>query len=341
MKKTFRLAFMLAAMLAAATADASADGSIKRNTYQNPVIPSSTPDPTIIKCEEDGFFYLYGTEDTRNLPIYRSRNLVDWVFVGTAFNETTRPVCVGPGTDASIWAPDMNFINGQYVLYFSIGVWGHGDKCGVGVAVADRPEGPFVDRGVVLMSQEIGVNNSIDQFFIQDNGKNYLVWGSFNGIYMIELSEDGLSVKPGAEKTKIAGSLIEASYIYKHEGYYYLFGSAGSCCDGANSTYHIVCGRSDKLEGPYKDKDGHAMLYNNVETVLKGDDFVVGPGHNAEFITDDNGDIWMPYHGYLRDNPDLNRVVFLDKVQWKDGWPYIEGGHPSRSSAAPYFKNQE
>ncbi len=127
--------------------------NIRRKTYQT----------TIIKCEEDGFFYLYGTEDTHNMPIYRSRNLIDWIFVGTAFTEASRPKCVGPGTgesgnqSAGMWAPDINYINGQYVLYYGIGVWGQGNiKSGVAVATADRPEGPFIDRGVILHPRHTG-----------------------------------------------------------------------------------------------------------------------------------------------------------------------------------------
>ena len=64
-----------------------------QKTYNNPVIKSSTPDPTVIRAN-DGYFYLYGTEDMSNMPIYRSRNLVDWTFVGTAFTDATRPKCV-------------------------------------------------------------------------------------------------------------------------------------------------------------------------------------------------------------------------------------------------------
>ena len=294
MKQTFKSALLSAVLLAAGICTVTADDDINRKTYENPVIPSSTPDPTIIKCEEDGFYYLYGTEDTRNMPIYRSKNLVDWIFVGTAFNEASRPACVGPNSG--------------------------------------------VDRGVLFRSQDIGVTFSIDQFYIEDNGKKYLIWGSYNGIYMIELTDDGLRVKPGAQKVQLVGNLTEASYVYKRDGYYYLFGSTGTCCEGAKSTYHIVYGRSDKLEGPYVNKSGGRMLDNQSETLIEGDDFVAGPGHNAEFVVDDNGDTWIPYHGYLRDNEGLGRVVFIDKVQWKDGWPYVEGGHPSRTSTAPYFK---
>ena len=101
----------------------------------------------------------------------------------------------------------------------------------------------------------------------------------------------------------------------------------------------VIYGRSDKLEGPYVTKSGGRMLDNQAETLLTGDDFVAGPGHNAEFVVDDNGDTWIPYHGYLRDNDGLGRVVFIDKVQWRDGWPYMENNHPTRTSEAPYFKD--
>ena len=222
------------------------------------------------------------------------------------------------------------------MLYYSQP--GENNKHAIGVASGPSPVGPFTDHGKLIGSDEIGVDISIDQFYIEDNGKKYLIWGSYNGIYMIELTDDGLRVKPGAQKVQLVGNLAEASYVYKRDGYYYLFGSTGTCCEGAKSTYHIVYGRSNKLEGPYVNKSGGRMLDNQSETLIEGDDFVAGPGHNAEFVVDDNGDTWIPYHGYLRDNEGLGRVVFIDKVQWKDGWPYVEGGHPSRTSTAPYFK---
>lgn len=75
--------------------------SKRKRTYNNPVIDYSLPDPTIIKAD-DGYFYLYATEDIRNLPIHRSANLVDWEFVGTAFTDSTRPTF-----QQLIWAPDI------------------------------------------------------------------------------------------------------------------------------------------------------------------------------------------------------------------------------------------
>ena len=83
-----------------------------KSTYRNPVIDYSLPDPTIIKAD-DGYFYLYATEDIRNTPIHRSRNLVDWEEIGTAFTEETRPTFEPKG---GLWAPDINYVDGQYVI---------------------------------------------------------------------------------------------------------------------------------------------------------------------------------------------------------------------------------
>jgi len=139
-------------------------------TYRNPVINRSMPDPTVIKAD-DGYFYLYATEDIRNMPIYRSQDLVSWQFIGTVFTDQSRPTFEPNG---GLWAPDINLINGKYVLYYSMSVWGGEQTCGIGVATADNPDGPFTDHGKLFRSNEIGVQNSIDPCFVEDNGKKYL-----------------------------------------------------------------------------------------------------------------------------------------------------------------------
>lgn len=303
------------------------------NTYQNPIIKTSLPDPTIIKVGKT--FYLYATEDIRNTPIYKSDNLIDWEYVGTAFTDKTRPSIVAGG---GIWAPDINYINGKYVLYYSQSVWGGEWTCGVGIAVSNKPEGPFKDLGKLFNSKDIDVQNSIDPFYYEENGHKYLFWGSLRGIYGIELSSDGLSLKEGTEKQKIAGSSIEGTYIYKHNNFYYLFASHGSCCNGASSTYKVVVGRSENLFGPYITKTGRTMLGGSYDVILKGNDFVAGPGHNAEFIHDKNGDDWIIYHGFLKADPSAGRQVFMDKIIWDDGWPSIKNDSPSESSDRPVLK---
>ncbi len=300
--------------------------------YSNPVIDYSLLDPSIIKGE-DGYFYLYATEDIRNLPIHRSKDLVNWEFLGTAFTDENRPDFEPNG---GIWAPDINKIGDKYVLYYSMSVWGGEWTCGIGCAVSDRPEGPFKDCGMMFRSNGIKVQNSIDPFYIEDNGHKYLFWGSFRGIYAIELSEDGLSLKSGSSPVQIAGTAYEGTYIHKRGGYYYMFASIGSCCEGLKSTYTTVVGRSTSLFGPYLDKKGQSMMDNHHEILIHKNDSFVGTGHNSEIVSDSAGTDWLFYHAVSVANPD-GRVLMLDKIDWIDGWPSVEGNSPSVKSEKPRF----
>ena len=286
-------------------------------TNRQPVIDMSAPDPTVIRAE-DGTFYLYATEDMRNVPIFHSANLVDWKLVGTAFTDNSRPKWLPKG---GIWAPDIQRVGGKYHLYYAKSVWGGEWNAGIGVAVSNNPAGPFVDRGCMFTSKQIGIQNCIDPFYIEDGGKKYLFFGSFHGIYGVELTADGLHVKQGAKPRKVAGTFMEATYIRRRGGYYYLFGSAGTCCEGARSTYRITIGRSKSLFGPYVDKAGQRLLDNHYNILLDKDDSVLGPGHNAGLITDDAGNDYMFYHGFKASDPDAGRVVWLSRIVWADGWP--------------------
>lgn len=300
--------------------------------YKNPVVDYSLPDPSVVRGG-DGYFYLYATEDIRNLPIHRSKNLVDWEFVGTAFTKEGRPTFEPKG---GLWAPDINKIGDKYVLYYSMSRWGGEWTCGIGVATADRPEGPYQDLGMMFRSNEIGVQNSIDPFYIEDSGKKYLFWGSFRGIYGAELTDDGLALKSGGVKKQIAGTAYEGTYIYKRDGYYYLFASTGTCCEGVKSTYQTVVGRSESLWGPYVDKQGKSMMENHHELLIGRNKRFVGTGHNAELVTDDKGQDWILYHGVDVDNPH-GRVLLLDRVEWKKGWPVVKGKAASVEADRPVF----
>lgn len=304
----------------------------KTREYQNPVVNYSLPDPTVIQGN-DGFYYLYATEDIRNLPIHKSKDLVNWELVGTAFTDSTRPTFEPKG---NLWAPDINKIGDQYVLYYSMSVWGGEWTCGIGVAIADNPAGPFVDKGMLFRSNTINVQNSIDPFYIEEDGRKYMFWGSFRGIYVIELSDDGLSVKEGAEKTQIAGTAYEGTYIHRHGDYFFFFASVGSCCDGINSTYTTVVARSKDLFGPYVDKEGNPMIDNHHEILIQKNERFVGTGHNAEIISDKTGQDWILYHAIDVNNPN-GRVLLLDNIQWVDGWPVVKNSSPSNSSKVPNF----
>ena len=320
-----------------------------KHFYTNPIIRQSVPDPTVLH-DKDGYFYLYGTEDLGWIPVFRSADLVNWERMPKDCFQTqdSRPYWgETPDTSArSLWAPEIRYINGQYVLYYSWAIWGNTWHSEVGVAVSDSPTGPFTDRGQVIDAQEMNVNNSIDQFEFEENGQRYLFWGSFHGIYVTELNDDGLSVKRNADGTptmtarQVAGSAYEGTCIYKRGNWYYLFASIGSCCEGANSTYQTVVGRSDNLFGPYVNKKGESMLNNRHEVLLSAGNDFVGTGHNSIIQHDDGGQAWIIFHGYVRAEADNGRYVLLERLLWdEDGWPYVVGGTPSVKALAPVFND--
>ena len=315
-------------------------------TYTNPIITfSSAADPTVIRTDEG--FYLYATQTNDYwIPIYFSKDLVNWEFKRSAFRNATRPKPDVLPDGGAFWAPEIRYINGKYVLYFSWAKWGDGSKSYTAVATSDSPVGDFLNAKPLLITDDFG-SNCIDQFYYEEDGKKYMFVGSFNGIYVTELTDDGLSVKRDADgklvlKKQVCGRAFEGTNIYKKGKYYYLFASINNCCDGINSRYKVVVGRSEKLLGPYVDRKGKDMLDNSWELVLEGDgETFFGPGHNSIIIPDDAGTDWMIYHSYVKENGAVGgRLGMLDRIVWSaDGWPTIRKCVPSKGDLLPVFNN--
>lgn len=352
---------LLAASLVLASCAVSDNGSdglgehptpdtLAAGQYVNPVFEPILADPSVVRDPNTGDFYAYGTQDnwgdgqgSRLMPIVRSRDLVNWTLVGQAFD--TKPAWKSEG---GLWAPDVNYINGKYHLYYSYSTWGDPNP-GIGLALADEAKGPFVDQGKLFDSADADVPNSIDPHYFEDGGKVYLFWGSFSnaptqGTYGVELAADGLSVPDLSQKFKIAAGDVEAVMIHRRDGYYYFIGSKGSCCEGADSRYHVVVARSENLKGPYLDQNGKDIAERgNGTLLLQGNAIYAGPGHNARIITDDEGTDWLLYHGIERDRGKVSsgasrRTLMLDRLEWTNGWPAIAGGVPSTTpQTAPVF----
>ena len=323
--------------------------------YSNPVYGSDFPDPTVQRAL-DGTFYAYAT----GCKCKKSTDLVRWTDVSGVISRPTWNDSTYTDDDGkrktdnySLWAADVNYIDGKYVCYYASALWGNGSRTGIGVAVGDTPT-KFTDKGKLFRSTEIGVKNSIDPCYVEEFDKKYIVWGSVNDICIAELTDDGLAIKNfspinnpqpnGSWKrhagvTKLAGGAFEGAMIYKRGKYYYLFCSVGSCCNGENSTYKTVVGRSTKLMGPYTNKQGGQMVSDNYTTIISGNDRWKGPGHNSEIITDDEGQTWLLYHSYDKNNNFNGRLMLLDKITWdKNDWPVINDGHPSSDEQdAPIF----
>ena len=312
--------------------------------YRNPVFNHDFPDPAL-EWGRDGYIYAYSTNTTWTdmgpshdylRPILRSKDMVHWDFVGTVFS--TKPAWK---PDGGLWAPNVTYYNGKYLLYYAFSKWGDPDAS-IGVATADKPEGPFTDHGKLISSQEIHVRNSIDPALVVEGDKLYLFWGSFAGIFGIPLSPDG--TKLAGDKVQITSGEFEGSYIYKKDNYYYYFGSNGSCCAGASSTYRVFMGRSQSLMGPYVDKNGKPLLTGGGTEFLHADSKGVfaGTGGNGNIEKDDAGNYWIVYHAFEKADPLRGRVLMLDRVDWgADGWPKIAGDEASTTDQpAPVFKNR-
>ena len=304
---------------------------LAQNKYTNPVFDQNTPDPSVVQAP-DGAFYAYGTGGTCR----KSYDLVNWEDMGIALKRPTWNDSVRTDKEGkvhpmrfSLWALDVSRVGKKYLVHYASAYWGNETRTGLGVAEGTSPT-EFTDCGKMFCSTEIGVQNSIDPCYVKDKGKKYLIWVSFRRLYMGRLTKDGKRIKNPSHLTQVAGTAFEGAMVYKRKGYYYLFASVGTCCEGAKSTYHTVVGRSKKLAGPYVDRQGGRMLDNHYETVIKGNDRWKGPGHNSEIITDKEGDTWLLYHAYDALDPEKGRVMLLDKLLWdEEGWPYVEGGTPS------------
>jgi arabinan endo-1,5-alpha-L-arabinosidase len=288
-----------------------------------------THDPVVI--EAGSRFYLFSTGD--NLGAKTSTDLGAWQAAPEVFTSMTRPGWLAeevPGV-SNLWAPDISYFGGSYHLYYSASTFGSNHSCIGHLTRAALDSGNWVDRGPVICSNAGGSNdnwNAIDPNVIVDReGTAWLSFGSFwSGLKMFELDSEGARV--GTMLHSIAarpsnGGALEAPFIVRRCGYYYLFVSFDTCCQGADSTYNQRVGRSASVTGPYVDKNGTAMLQGGGTPLLSGNTRWKGPGHNAVIFSGDTA--YNVYHSYDAENRG-NPMLRIAEIAWDaEGWP-ISGG---------------
>jgi arabinan endo-1,5-alpha-L-arabinosidase len=162
------------------------------------------------------------------------------------------------------WAPDISFYKGRYHLYYAVSSFGSNESAiglATNVTLDSRDPGyKWVDEGMVLRSHKEDDFNAIDPNFVTDGKRAWLDFGSFwSGIKLrrIDPATGKLSRKDqklyslaSRERTSSAGAPIEAPFLIRHGGFWYLFVSFDHCCRGAKSTYNVDSGRSRKIRGP-------------------------------------------------------------------------------------------
>ncbi|MGN9908955.1 family 43 glycosylhydrolase [Phytohabitans sp. LJ34] len=296
-------------------------------SYPNPGrVTGSTGahDPAVVKAP-NGTYIVVTTGD--NLPIKTSTDRTAWQNAGVVWPNGASWTTPYTNGGRSLWAPDISYRNGQYYLYYSASTFGSQRSA---IFLATSPSGAagsWTNQGLIIESSTSVNYNAIDpNLVVDDAGQWWLSFGSFwTGIKMIRLdpgtgrrSTSDTAVRAIAQRTT-AGGAIEAPFIYRHGGYYYMFVSFDRCCQGASSTYRIMVGRSTSVTGPYTDRNGVAMTAGGGTQVLAGHGSIHGPGHQA--VLGDNGGDVLFYHYYADNGASF---LGINLIGWDAAnWPYV------------------
>lgn len=293
-------------------------------TFTNPVVPFDCPDPGVLR---DGSprptYYMVCTGGT--MPIRSSDDLVTWVATGKALLPSGKASWSANG--GRNWAPELHKVGARYVAYYTAA--DASDRLAIGAASASSPLGPWVDRGSPLVTDTQGAIDAT--FFEDDDGKRYLYWkvdgnatGRATPILVRELAASGLDFAPGSAATTVLtnqtntfeGGVVEAPWVVKRSGLYYLFYSANVYDD----RYRTSVARASSPRGPFT-KRGAPILGNNARWV--------GPGHGS-VVTAHGGDLFF-HHAWPalpngKHDTAKGRYGLLAPIVWKAGWPELGAG---------------
>lgn len=318
-------------------------------SYTNPILDADFPDPTVLRAS-NGSYYAYATQGERdgttvNMQVARSPDLGTWERLGDAL--PVKPAWANQTQD--FWAPHVSEHDGTYYLYYSAkpnaAVTDTTRGLCLAVATAGHPEGPFVDKGEPLQCGTGFVNIDPMAFDDPQTGKRLLYWGSgFGPIKVQELAPDRVSFAPGSRPidlihpVKTTDSteyqrLVEGAWVTYRAPYYYLFYSGDNCC-GPRAHYAVMVARSRSATGPFGTLGEATGASSSV--ILERQGIWVAPGHNS-VIRDARGDDWLVYHAVDSRHPrakptdDVNtrRVMLMDRLIYRDGWPRVEDRGPS------------
>lgn len=315
----------------------------------------SVHDPVMIR--QNNTYYIFSTG--WGITVFSSPDMKNWKNEEPVFADAPQwAVDAVPTFKGHIWAPDICYFNGQYHLYYSVSAFGKNTSC-IGLAInktldPSDPEFKWVDHGMLIQSIPGQTNwNAIDPNIVTDeSGTPFLSFGSFwDGLKLVKLSPDAKMVAediqniptiasrkafpndpnpPSIDDNPVdaGGNAIEAPFIFRKSGYYYLFASIDYCCKGVNSSYKMIVGRAEKVTGPYIDQNGKAMDSGGGTILLQGDAHWHGVGHNA--VVSFDGTDYLVFHGYDahdQGKPKLN----IRKLNWdKDQWPVVENDETSK-----------
>ena len=264
---------------------------------------------TIMEC--DGKYYTFGTG---------GGGLISedgWNWFGGA---------VRPGGGA---APDAMKIGDRYLIAYSATGGGLGGGHAGRVLTMwnktldpNSPDFAYTEAIEVAASEMDEDCDAIDAGLFMDpqTGRLWCTYGTYFGfIRIVELDPKTGARVEGNEAVNVAIDCEATTVIYRN-GWYYLLGTHGTCCDGVNSTYNIVVGRSRSVTGPYLDNMGRDMVAGGGKMVIDGDDRQFGAGHFGRYI-EDEGVEKMSFHWEADLDRSARSVLAIRPIVWVNDWP--------------------
>ena len=253
---------------------------------------------------------------------------------------------VRPGGGA---APDAIKIGDRYLIVYGTTGGGMGGGHASKIMTMwnktldpDSPDFAYSEPVMVCESLVDEDFNAIDPGVLLDptTGRLWLTCGTYFGhIRQVEIDpKTGFRVE-GNEAIDV-GRNMEASTMMYRDGWYYLLGTHGTCCDGVNSTYNIVVGRSRSVNGPFIDNVGRSMIQGGGKSVITTEGRLVGPGHFGRYIVED-GVEKLSFHWEADMDQSGRSVLAIRPLLWKDGWPvageaFREGTYEIQSVRSGY-----
>ena len=295
--------------------------------YTNPILAGFYPDPSICKVGNDYYLVNSSFSYYPGLPIFHSKDLVNWKQIGYAMNRPEQ-LSLSGGVSRGLFAPTIRYYKDNYYIVCTL-VDGGGNF----VIKAKDPAGPWSDP--TWLKEVNGIDPSL---FFDMNDSAYIVYNSnppdnkslYNGHRTIRMrSFDYKNLKVGDdEKIIVNGGTdiskrpvwIEGPHIYKINGWYYLM-----CAEGGTGYDHSeVIFRSKEVGGPYVSYENNPILtQRTLDTTRK--DPVTSTGH-ADLVETNEGKWYAVFLGcrpYEGDYYNTGRETFMAPVKWKDGWPII------------------
>jgi arabinan endo-1,5-alpha-L-arabinosidase len=304
-------------------------------------------DPAIIK--EGDYYYAYSTDagygiDVRpGLQIRKSKDLVEWTYVGWVFNSLpalgSAFITSGGGTPFnSLWAPCIIKAGSEFRLYYSLSS-AVARLSVIGMATATNPQGPWTEKGIVTGSKDDAniQTNAIDpSVIVTTAGEHWMVYGSaWDGIYSLKLNPaTGLAFTDGDKGTRIAnrgftagkynGNIEGADIIYNPAlNKYYLF----VAYDWLETKYNVRVMKGDHPNGPFYDFNGTDANTNADHGPMiiapykfPGHSGYQGTAHSTTF-SDGNGQYFIAHQA----RPGADKYfmnLHVRKLFWTaDGWP--------------------